>query len=208
LRKRENSQARPKSAKPNNGANLGFEEKLWAAADTLRGHMDASEYKHVVLGLIFLKYISDAFQEQYEAIQQQEFADPEDRDEYTAANVFWVPEDARWRAIMEQARSPRIGNIIDDAMAAIERDNERLRGVLPRNYGRPDLDKQSLATYSAASTSTSSASSPGPRASGAASSTPPAASSASSSRCSSPSTAASTTPAAAPGACSSRAPSS
>ena len=144
MRKRENSQARPKSAKPNNGANLGFEEKLWAAADTLRGHMDASEYKHVVLGLIFLKYISDAFQEQYEAIQQQEFADPEDRDEYTAANVFWVPEDARWRAIMEQARSPRIGNIIDDAMAAIERDNERLRGVLPRNYGRPDLDKQRL----------------------------------------------------------------
>ena len=86
---------RDKSAK-SNGANLGFEEKLWAAADKLRGHMDAAEYKHVVLGLIFLKCISDAFQQRYEAVSADEFADPEDRDEYTAENVFWVPKAARW----------------------------------------------------------------------------------------------------------------
>src|SRR4051794_37999353 len=92
-----------------NGANLGFEEKLWAAADKMRGHMDAAEYKHVALGLIFLKYISDAFQERYDALKAEPNADPEDRDEYTAENVFWVPQDARWPKLQQAARQPDIG---------------------------------------------------------------------------------------------------
>jgi len=130
-----------------NGANIGYEEKLWAAADKLRGHMDASEYKHVVLGLIFLKYISDTFMERYDdlvARRDTDYTDPEDRDEYLAGNVFWVPPNARWDAIRNRARDPEIGQAIDDAMLAIERDNPRLRGVLPRTYGRADLDKQRL----------------------------------------------------------------
>ena len=117
-------------AKANNGANLGFEEKLWAAADKLRGHMDASEYKHVVLGLIFLKYISDAFQEKYgelEAKQKTEYTDPEDRDEYAAANIFWVPKEARWSRLQDGAKQPTIGRLIDDAMVAIEKENPSLR---------------------------------------------------------------------------------
>src|SRR3989442_15647020 len=101
---------------PGNGANLGFEQKLWAAADKLRGHMDAAEYKHVVLGLIFLKYISDAFQERYEALKAEKLADPEDRDEYTAENVFWVPKEARWSHIQGEAKQTTIGKVIDDAM--------------------------------------------------------------------------------------------
>jgi hypothetical protein len=88
--------AHPAGKRPSNGANLGFEPKLWLAADKLRNNMDAAEYKHVVLGLIFLKYISDAFQERYEALKADKDADPEDRDEYTAENVFWVPKEARW----------------------------------------------------------------------------------------------------------------
>src|SRR5205807_4180957 len=95
---------RTNSTKPSNGTNLGFEQKLWAAADKLRGHMDAAEYKHVVLGLIFLKYISDAFQERYEVLKADKYADPEDRDEYTAENVFWVPKDARWQHIQGKAK--------------------------------------------------------------------------------------------------------
>jgi len=117
-------------AKANNGANLGFEEKLWAAADKLRGHMDASEYKHVVLGLIFLKSISDAFQEKYgelEAKQKTEYTDPEDRDEYAAANIFWVPKEARWSRLQDGAKQPTIGRLIDDAMVAIEKENPSLR---------------------------------------------------------------------------------
>ncbi len=105
------------------GANLGFEDKLWAAADKLRGTMDSAEYKHVVLGLIFLKYISDSFLEKYEALQSEEFADPEDRDEYLADNVFWVPTVARWRFLQNNAKNPKIGQLIDEAMTAIERDN-------------------------------------------------------------------------------------
>src|SRR5208337_723792 len=93
-----------------NGANLGFEEKLWAAADKMRGHMDAGEYKHVALGLIFLKYISDAFQERYDAIKKEPHADPEDRDEYMGHNVFWVPPEARWGKLQAAAKSPEIGN--------------------------------------------------------------------------------------------------
>lgn len=126
------------------GANLGFESKLWAAADKLRGHMDASEYKHVVLGLIFLKYISDAFQQRYEELDREEFADAEDRDEYLATNTFWVPKGARWQYLQDNAKQPTIGKLIDDAMVAIERDNRRVKGVLPKDYARPSLDKQRL----------------------------------------------------------------
>ena len=131
-------------AKNGNGANLGFEEKLWAAADKLRGHMDAAEYKHVVLGLVFLKYISDAFQELHDRLAGDDLSDPEDRDEYIAENVFWVPKDARWAKLQANAKQPTIGKLIDDAMAAIEKDNPSLKGVLPKDYGRASLDKQRL----------------------------------------------------------------
>src|ERR1017187_7641272 len=122
-----------KQAKSGNGANLGFEAKLWAAADKMRGHMDAGEYKHVALGLIFLKYISDAFQERYDALKLIPHADPEDRDEYTAENVFWVPQDARWDKLKAGAKSPEIGKTIDSAMDAIEKANPTLKGVLPKD---------------------------------------------------------------------------
>ena len=135
------------TGKDDTGANLGFEEKLWAAADKLRGHMDASEYKHVVLGLIFLKYVSDAFQEKHEALkaaQETEYTDPEDRDEYTAENVFWVPKNARWPHLQANAKQPTIGKLVDDAMVAIEKENPALKGVLPKDYARPALDKTRL----------------------------------------------------------------
>ena len=135
---------RARSSKKGNGANLGFEEKLWAAADKLRGHMDAAEYKHVVLGLVFLKYISDAFQELHDALTADEDGDPEDRDEYLAENVFWVPKRARWEKLQANAKQSTIGKLIDDAMAAIEKDNPSLKGVLPKDYGRASLDKQRL----------------------------------------------------------------
>lgn len=125
-------------------ANLGFEEKLWAMADKLRGSMDASEYKHVVLGLLFLKYVSDSFEELYDQLKVEEWADPEDKDEYLAENIFWVPKEARWSHIKESAKRPEIGQIIDEAMIAIERENESLRGVLPKNFARPELDKTRL----------------------------------------------------------------
>jgi type I restriction enzyme M protein len=128
----------------NTGANLGFEDKLWMAADKLRGTMDSAEYKHVVLGLIFLKYISDSFLEKYESLQSEEFADPEDRDEYLANNVFWVPAEARWSFLQGKAKDPKIGQLIDEAMTAIERDNKTLKGVLPKDYARPALDKSRL----------------------------------------------------------------
>lgn len=130
--------------KNGNGANLGFEEKLWQAADKMRGHMDAAEYKHVVLGLIFLKYISDAFQERYDALCNEEGADPEDRDEYLADNIFWVPRDARWSALQAQAKLPTIGRLVDDAMIAIEKENPSLKGTLPKDYARPSLNSQML----------------------------------------------------------------
>jgi type I restriction enzyme M protein len=135
---------RTNSTKTSNGANLGFEEKLWAAADKLRGHMDASEYKHVVLGLIFLKYISDAFEERHAELQKEKHADPEDRDEYAGANVFWVPKKARWPHLQANAKQAEIGKIIDEAMLAIEKDNPQLKGVLSKDYARPALDKQRL----------------------------------------------------------------
>jgi len=144
---------------PNGGANLGFEATLWAAADKLRNNMDAAEYKHVVLGLIFLKYISDAFEER-QAWLLRETANPkseyfvrdqrarhevaEDRDEYVAENIFWVPKAARWAFLQANAKQATIGKLVDDAMVAIEKDNPSLKGVLPKEYGRPNLDKQRL----------------------------------------------------------------
>jgi len=127
-----------------NGIPADLESKLWAAADKLRGHLDAAEYKNVVLGLIFLKYISDSFQELHEKLSSDTYADPEDRDEYAAANIFWVPTEARWAHLQNNAKQPNIGSLIDAAMAAIERDNPVLKGVLPQDYGRPDLDKRRL----------------------------------------------------------------
>ena len=132
----------------NSAANLGFEAKLWLAADKLRNNMDAAEYKHVVLGLIFLKYISDSFEEQraklLEGNGQYEGSDPEDADEYRAENVFWVPKEGRWSHLQASAKQPTIGKIVDDAMVATERDNPRLKGVLPKDYARPALDKHRL----------------------------------------------------------------
>ncbi len=125
-------------------ANLGFEDKLWAAADKLRGTMDAAEYKHVVLGLIFLKYISDSFQEKYNRLKGEEFANPEDRDEYLAENIFWVPQEARWDYLQGHGKDPRIGQLVDAAMTAIERENPPLKGVLPKDFGRQALDKTRL----------------------------------------------------------------
>ena len=138
-----------KAAKSNHSAaNLGFEAKLWLAADKLRNNMDAAEYKHVVLGLIFLKYISDAFEEMraklLEGKGDYEGADPEDADEYKAENVFWVPKEARWSQLQAAAKQPAIGKVVDDAMVALERDNPRLKGVLPKDYARPALDKHRL----------------------------------------------------------------
>src|SRR5438477_3539322 len=126
-----------------NGANLGFEADLWKAADALRSNMDAAEYKHVVLGLIFLKYISDAFEEQHAKLDadRKGGADPEDPDEYRAVNIFWVPPESRWSNLKNRAKDPMIGKIVDDAMVAIERDNPTLKSVLPKEYARPGLDK-------------------------------------------------------------------
>ncbi|MCK4598130.1 SAM-dependent DNA methyltransferase, partial [bacterium] len=130
----------------NTAANLGFEAELWKTADALRGSMDAAEYKHVVLGLIFLKYISDAFEEQHARLEAEraQGADPEDPDEYRAQNIFWVPKEARWSKLKTNAVQPTIGRLVDDAMEAVERDNPSLKGVLLKNYARPALDKQRL----------------------------------------------------------------
>ncbi len=129
-----------------NGANLGFEKKLWQTADKLRNNMDAAEYKHIVLGLIFLKYISDAFKELHDKLQNdpEGLSDPEQIDEYKAENVFWVPPEARWDYLQKNAKQPTVGKLIDDAMDAIERDNPSLKGILPKNYAREALDKQRL----------------------------------------------------------------
>jgi type I restriction enzyme M protein len=130
--------------KSKNGANLGFEQTLWQAADKLRGNMDASDYKHVVLGLIFLKYISDAFEERHAALKSEPHANPEDRDEYAAENVFWVPKAARWPKLQAAAKQPGIGKLLDEAMLALEKDNPGLKGVLPKDYARESLDKRRL----------------------------------------------------------------
>ncbi|AFU59832.1 N-6 DNA methylase [Candidatus Nitrososphaera gargensis Ga9.2] len=127
-----------------NSGDLGFEQKLWLAADKLRSNMDAAEYKHVVLGLIFLKYISDAFNEVYEEVKKDKTSDPEDIDEYLARRAFWVPKEARWDYLQKNAKKPEIGKLIDEAMDLIERDNRSLKGVLLKNYSRPGLNKQRL----------------------------------------------------------------
>ena len=133
-----------KNKQKSNTASVGFEEKLWAAADKMRNNMDPAEYKHVILGLIFLKYISDSFEEKFKELEQDELSDPEDREEYVAENIFWVPKDARWTHLKNNARSKEVGKFVDDAMIAIEKENETLRGVLPKQYARPDLDKSKL----------------------------------------------------------------
>ena len=136
-----------RGARPNTtAANVGYEAELWRMADALRGSMDAAEYKHVVLGLIFLKYISDAFEEMHAklAAEKAQGADPEDLDEYRAQSIFWVPPEARWAHLKAQARQSTIGQLVDDAMAGIERDNPALKGVLPKDYARPALDKTRL----------------------------------------------------------------
>lgn len=122
-----------------------LEKTLWATADKLRNNMDAAEYKHIVLGLIFLKYISDSFIDLYNRLKKDKLSDPEDKDEYLAENVFYVPPSARWNYLQQQrAKLPSIGKDIDDAMDAIEKDNPTLKGVLPKDYARPALDKKRL----------------------------------------------------------------
>ncbi|MBI5406788.1 MAG: SAM-dependent DNA methyltransferase [Nitrospirae bacterium] len=152
-------QQRGTKKKTANGGNLGFEEKLWQAADKMRGHMDPAEYKHVVLGLIFLKYISDAFEERhswltketanpksdyYSPYSDEQFRTAEDRDEYISENIFFVPKESRWSKLRNNAKQPAIGKLIDDAMIAIEKENLTLKGVLPKDYARPTLDKHTL----------------------------------------------------------------
>ena len=127
-----------------NTANIGFEKEIWNAACILRGNMDAAEYKQVVLGLIFLKYISDKFEDRYQELIREGDGFEEDRDEYTSCNVFFVPGNARWAKIAEAAHTPGIGKTIDDAMILIEKENPRLKGILPKNFARPELDKRSL----------------------------------------------------------------
>src|SRR5665648_24539 len=119
-------------------------EDIWQMADKLRNNMDAAEYKHVCLGLIFLKYISDTFEEAYAEISKDELSDPEDRDEYIALNIFWVPKEARWQNVKNNAKGPEIGQVIDNAMYLIEKENNTLKGVLPKDYGRSTLDKTRL----------------------------------------------------------------
>jgi len=132
------------TAKNGNGGNLGFEADLFKAADKLRGNMEPSDYKHVALGLIFLKYISDAFEAKHKALLAEDAQAAEDKDEYLADNVFWVPKEARWSHLQANAKLPTIGTLIDDAMRAIEKDNESLKGVLPKDYARPALNKVML----------------------------------------------------------------
>jgi len=136
--------ARTKKKQDNNGATLGFETRMFLMADKLRGNLEPSEYKHVVLGLIFLKYISDAFEAQRAALREHEYADPEDPEEYLAENVFWVPKDARWSHLQANAKQKTIGKLIDNAMLAIEVNNASLKGVLPKDYARPALNKVML----------------------------------------------------------------
>lgn len=128
----------------NGTTNIGFEEQLWQAADKLRSNMDAAEYKHVVLGLIFLKYVSDSFKEKYNELKVEGYGDEEDRDEYIAHNIFWVPKEARWDNIKSHATSTDIGEVIDKAMEKIEKENDSLKGVLTKNYSRRELDKTRL----------------------------------------------------------------
>lgn len=133
-----------KNVKTKGTTALGFEETLWQAADKLRGHMDAAVYKHTVLGLVFLKYVSDSFMDRFNELIAEGDGFEEERDAYTEQNVFWVPKSARWDNIKNNAKKPEIGKIIDDAMVAIEKENKSLKGVLQKDYARPDLDKRML----------------------------------------------------------------
>ena len=135
-----------KTSADENGATTGYESQLWQMADALRGSMDAAEYKHVVLGLLFLKYVSDAFVEAQAELEAEVDlgADPEDADEYLANNVFWVPQEARWDYLISQAREPTVGLLVDNAMSKIEGANPSLKDVLPKDYGLPSLDKRIL----------------------------------------------------------------
>ena len=134
-----------------NSATIGFEKQIWDAACVLRGNLDASEYKQVVLGLIFLKYISDRFDARYRELKDEGEGFQEDIDEYTAQNIFFVPEDARWSKIAMAAHSEEIGTTIDNAMRSIEKANRRLKDILPKNFARPELDKRRLVTWSISS---------------------------------------------------------
>lgn len=124
--------------------NLGFENSLWSMADKLRGNIESSEYKHVVLGLIFLKYVSDGFDEKYKELVDEGDGFEEDMDAYNEENIFFVPQEARWDFIKSQAKLPTIGQVVDSAMVAIEKSNASLKGVLPKNYARPEIDKTKL----------------------------------------------------------------
>ena len=128
--------------KADNTAEIGFEQQIWRAADKLRGNIDASEYKNVVLGLIFLKYISDKFDSRYQELVDEGEGFEEDRDEYTYENIFWVPQEARWSVIASAAHTPEIGKVIDNAMRLIESENDKLKGILPKNFARQELDKR------------------------------------------------------------------
>ena len=127
-----------------NTADIGFEKEIWDAACVLRGNMDASEYKSVILGLIFLKYISDSFEEKYQELVDEGDGFEEDRDEYISENIFYVPAGARWKDIAEEAHKPEIGTVIDKAMITIEEENKKLKGILPKNFAREELDKRRL----------------------------------------------------------------
>lgn len=133
-----------RAKKKDNTAEIGFEEQIWQAADKLRGNIDASEYKNVVLGLIFLKYISDKFEQRHQELVDEGEGFEEDRDEYLYENIFFVPEGARWETIAAAAHTPEIGKVIDEAMRRIEAENDRLKGILPKNFARQELDKRRL----------------------------------------------------------------
>ena len=137
--------ARPKkNVTQENTATIGFEEHLWTAADKLRGNMDASEYKNVILGLIFLKYVSDKFDERYNELVNEGEGFEEDKDEYISENIFWVPVEARWTKIAEASGTESIGLAIDKAMRAIEDENKKLKGILPKNFAQPELNQLRL----------------------------------------------------------------
>lgn len=138
------SKNKPKTSKAANTQEIGFEEKIWQAADRMRGHIDASEYKNVVLGLIFLKYISDRFEQKHAELVAEGAGFEEDLEEYEADGIFWVPKSARWETVAAAAHSPEIGKVIDDAMRQIEAENDTLKGILSKNFARQELDKRML----------------------------------------------------------------
>ncbi len=127
-----------------NTTNIGFEKQIWDAACVLWGHIPAAEYRKVIVGLIFLRYISCSFEKRYNQLVEEGDGFEDDRDAYAEDNIFYVPEQARWKTIAAAAHTPEIGKVIDEAMRAIEADNPTLKNVLPKNYGNPDIDKKVL----------------------------------------------------------------